>query len=224
MRIVLLCALACTVGCTTLSPKTAAPNKALLILGPSIDLVSVDGERKNLESAGLSRNPSVQIEPGPHTLKLRFSALQDVDDENFVKFQSNPVTVQLEARGGDVFLVEHDGPEDISQPDRLSRDVPIRVLKTRSGTGPTSAPAPKKPVVQSVVDATPKPVTVVDPTPPAKPVVADGAAKPAADGVQPLQMLQHWWKQASPNERTSFLIWTGSKQEKHQFEAPQPVY
>jgi len=177
-------------GCATIPPLPVESNVAILKLGGETDIVSIDGQYMSGMSFGLKRDPQIELSPGQHTIVLRYSAIQKTGLDDFVKFKSNPVTFHLEARGGDVFEVLHEGPDDISQPDTLDKNVPIQIIQVQTGTGSVTPKSPEpKTVIQHVVRSEPIP----------------DAEKSNA---QPrLDQLKQQWQQATTQERKEFMQW-----------------
>jgi len=176
-------------GCATELHHPAESSQAVLRLGGNVDLIRLDKEPRFPTSLGFSRDPRVELDPGPHVLVLRYSAIQDIDGDDHVKFTSNPVTVEIKARGGDVFQVRHDGPDDISRPEEIDRNVPIEVVQVQSGTGPAG-----------VLD---------DPAKPGVPEDAESSVPSVANAevLRPLEQLKEYWKLASPEEQAEFMKW-----------------
>jgi len=177
-------------GCATTPPLPIDSNKAVLRLGDEIDVISLDGEYIPSLAFGFKRNPQIEIDPGKHMIELRYSAMQKTGTDDFVKFKSNPVTFNLIARGGDIFEVLHEGPDDISFPEKLNRNVPIRVVKIQTGTGPDISPVQNIPPVIHHVEQ------------------SESLPKINEKDMQPqLEQLKQLWRQMSTKERKEFMQW-----------------
>jgi hypothetical protein len=119
---------------------------------------------------------------------------------------------------GDRTLVPASGGKSASSSPLLSSSAPVPVAPLSSSAAMPAAAAPVQAPAAPVVVAPAAAAPVVAPLPPLVaaaavpgPAKAAPPAKAAADSRDWVSLMKGWWKQASADERRSFLRWVGDE-------------
>lgn len=188
--------------------------QASLLVPPMLDVVAVDDRPVRVRAfQAVPRERLVFVQPGPHQLTARYSAMVDVDASRRERFTSRPVRLSFDAVAGEAYRLEYDDPWTEPGADRPeSRDVAIRLVPTAGGAAGKPSPKPSRAADTEAPLEPSTPSTPAIVTPATRPVAADTAPATAptasdqpATSINPLSMLQYWWGQASEANRQEFL-------------------
>ena len=193
-------------GCATSDPVQvlydgpARPREAVVTLKVDrmIDVISIDGRRpKPMGLRPSSDHYAFQLQPRPHTVVARYSAIYDVTDEDYIAFKSDSLSLRFVGEAGKSYRLRFDeeavrGP---TPPQDTHVDLWIEAMPDETGTAPRVSEIAKVPEPAHAVEQLHAPAVHPDVR------------------VTPLKNLKAWWRTASEEERTSFRRWIAEDME-----------
>ena len=195
-----------------LSPLAQA---AELVVPEAFDVLQVNDAPFG---ASLQREKRLTLAPGRHVIVLEYDQIFDADfGDSHDRISSKPFALVLTVTDESVLTVQDPKLTSGTDARRYAKAPTLRVFDATNREFPVQVQS-----VQSVGDvfvtptaaATPAPVAAISATPatlttpattamPATPVTAEKGTPPAS--TDPLQQLQYWWQQATPEQRAAFL-------------------
>ena len=196
-------------GGLLLSPLAQA---AELVVPEAFDVLQVNDAPFG---ASLQREKRLTLAPGRHVIVLEYDQIFDADfGDSHDRISSKPFALVLTVTDESVLTVQDPKLTSGADARRYAKAPTLRVFDATNREFPVQVQS-----VQSVGDvfvtptaaATPAPVAAISATPatlttpamPATPVTAEKGTPPAS--TDPLQQLQYWWQQATPEQRAAFL-------------------
>ncbi|HEX4910550.1 MAG TPA: DUF2057 family protein [Permianibacter sp.] len=199
-------------GGLLLSPLAQA---AELVVPEAFDVLQVNDAPFG---ASLQREKRLTLAPGRHVIVLEYDQIFDGDfGDSHDRIRSKPFALVLTVTNEAVLTVQNPNLTNGTEARRYAKAPTLRVFDAANRELPIQVQS-----VQSVGEgfvtpttaATPAPATLATPTPtaiPATPVTASAPAPATAEkstspaSTDPLQQLQYWWQQATPEQRAAFL-------------------
>lgn len=159
--------------------------------------------------ATLQREKRLTLAPGRHVIVLEYDQIFDADfGDSHDRIESKPFALVLTIAEESVLTVQdpqlRSGDEarryanapTLRVFDQARRELAVQVLPVQAVGDAFVTPAAAAPTPPAAVAAAPS----------AAPATASTPAKPAsAISNDPLQQLQYWWQQATPEQRAAFL-------------------
>lgn len=159
--------------------------------------------------ATLQREKRLTLAPGRHVIVLEYDQIFDADfGDSHDRIESKPFALVLTVAEESVLTVQdpqlRSGDEarryanapTLRVFDQARRELAVQVLPVQAVGDAFVTPAAAAPTPPAAVAAAPS----------AAPATASTPAKPAsAISNDPLQQLQYWWQQATPEQRAAFL-------------------
>jgi hypothetical protein len=169
------------------------------------------------------------MEAGERKVKIRYREIwPDNPNDDHEVAKSKWRNIKIDARAGAVYRVTHPSFTSYQEARVFARDPELSietVEESTVGVSPTPEPAPAAHPMEARVEPEPKIETAAVPeeehaemAPPVA-IPAGGRDAPAAvaaeamdSEVSPLELMQFWWKQASPAERKRFADWIAEQE------------
>jgi len=167
-----------------------------------LEIKTIDGESPKRTKLN-SKQRILELADGAHEVVVYFYNIYEDGEDDYISFRSNPVTWKFQGRAGQRFRLDFTPPlrSEVEKEDDV--DVAIR-LETLTG----------EPSPQAQPEASAKPkipdLPLTETTKDDDQHVSKAVAEAADTAGLPLEMLQFWWKKATPKDRETFLNWARS--------------
>lgn len=184
-----------------------AQGSAVLKSPDYIQVLAIDDNEKDSVSAAFGSGAiTKELFPGVHFLKVRYSDLFDIDQDEHETVNSKPVAIEFIARAGYTYQLMLDRPQTLSAAQAFARNAVIHVLEVESNTKiATSTTLYQYRLAQRQAQQQRQPVLASTP----KPVRPTGTA--TMTNSNNLETLKTIWATISAEEKQAFMKWVYSK-------------
>lgn len=166
---------------------------------------------ENMGVGFIGQKHTYDIKPGQHVLLVEYSDIFDIDADQHEKVVSRPAKITFMAEAGKQYQVQHPPQKRLNNAKAFAKKPEFWIVELPSGERMPSAMELSRPrtfmdglkfdgkpeyeFASDAVNPAPEPA----PTPATAPVAAPGQSR--------LKSLQDTWRNASEQERASFLHW-----------------